>query len=115
MKKFLIILITGVLLFGSCLPAIASDVMIDDSEIYVPLGELPKLVSPTDKAVLMARKDFDKLLSQAKAAKETFDGIKLAEIGDVEYEVVVTANGQSKTVKVDVTKKGLTAEIVVGQ
>lgn len=92
MKILLAILITAVLLAGWCMPAAASDVMVKEPGIYVPIGELPKLVKPDDKAVLMAREDFEKLLSEAKAAKESDDTVKLAYIGNVEYEVNITGD-----------------------
>lgn len=92
MKILHAILIISVLLAGWYLPAVASDVIVKEPGIYVPVGELPKLVKPNDKAVLMNTKDFAKLLAQAKAAKESENTVKLAYIGNVEYEVSVSGD-----------------------
>ena len=92
MKMFFGKLIAAILLLACCVPVSAGNARIDGTDIYVPISELPKLVAPTDKAVLMDASDFAALLSAAKTVRDADDVIKFGQITDAKYQVAVTGS-----------------------
>lgn len=52
-------------------------------DIYVPYQDLPDLIDPANKAVLMERKQFDELLSAAEKLPD--EGLKLGQITNAQY------------------------------
>ena len=91
MKRLFLILMLCVVAAGLA-ELNAVEIKTNDGGIYVPLTEIGRLVDPGDKAVLMEKAEFDKLLAQAKAVSGTDDGIKLAEILDGSYQVKVAGD-----------------------
>ena len=53
--------------------------------IYVPYQDLPQVIEPTDKAVLMERIQFETLLAAAEANLKNSDSLKLGQITQAEY------------------------------
>jgi len=57
--------------------------------IYVPQKDVAALIGPTDRAVLMDRKAFEKLLATAEAARSAADRVEVAQITDATYQATV--------------------------
>jgi hypothetical protein len=63
----------------------------DNPAIYVPYKDLPALIEPENKAVLMDRKQFDDLLASARAADMRQDtGLRLGQITQAEYSAEIS-------------------------
>ena len=70
-------------------------------EIYVPYRDLPELIDPANKAILMERKQFEDLLSASRELGE--EGLKLGQITKAQYstqiqEEIVTLTGKLEAV-----------------
>ena len=66
-------------------------------EIYVPYRDLPELIDPANKAILMDRNQFEELLSASKELGE--EGLKLGQITKAQYSAqiqneIVTLTGK---------------------
>ncbi|MDP6634935.1 MAG: hypothetical protein QGG42_08565 [Phycisphaerae bacterium] len=95
--------------------AFGADEVADAPKIYVPYKDVAAVVSKTDRAVLMDRAEFNKLLAAAKAAstkaKLTDSAPKLGQITRGDYTAAV--NGENLSLKGDLVIESLNTEPVV--
>ncbi len=70
-------------------------------KIYVPYRDLPSLIDPADKAVLMDRAAFAKLMAAAEANKRADETIEIGQVTSATYKAVV--DGQRVSVTGDLT------------
>jgi len=103
------------MLLSACATGVLADDTADAPKIYVPYKDVAAVVSKTDRAVLMDRAEFDKLLSAAKAsaekAKLTDTTPKIGQISCSDY--TATVNGENLSLRGDLTIESLSAEPVV--
>ncbi len=71
------------------------------SKIYVPYRDLPSLIDPADRAVLMDRQAFAKLLGAAEANKRADETLEVAHVSAATYTASVV--GQRVSVRGDLT------------
>ena len=71
------------------------------TKIYVPYRDLPSLIDPSDRAVLMDRQAFAKLLAAAEANKRADETLEAAHVSDATYTASVV--GQRVSVRGDLT------------
>ncbi len=70
-------------------------------DIYVPYQDLPDLIDPANKAVLMERKQFDELLSAAEKLPD--EGLKLGQITNAQYSSQIKDENVTITGNLEVT------------
>ena len=82
--------------------SIASSVFAEQSksEIYVPYQDLPELIDPANKAILMEREQFEKLLSAAKELGR--EGLKLGQITNAQYSAQIQNENVTLTGRLEV-------------
>jgi hypothetical protein len=61
-----------------------------EPKIYVPYQDLAQLVDPADKAVLMDRGEFEKLLAAAEANARQADILELGQVKHAEYSAKIS-------------------------
>jgi hypothetical protein len=69
-------------------------------EVYVPYQDLPALIDPANKAILMEREQFEALLSAAKELPE--EGPKLGQITNARYSAQIQNENVTLTGKLEV-------------
>jgi len=75
-------------------------------DIYVPYEDLAHLIEPADKAVLMDRAEFKKLLAVAEANAREADTIELGQVQQAQYSAEVVADKLNLTGKLQVASLG---------
>jgi len=80
----------------------------DDSkpDLYVPYKDLAHLIGPQDKAVLMDRAQFDKLLVAAEQNARLADTLELGQVKTAEYSAKIAGEELSLTGKLEVVSIG---------
>jgi hypothetical protein len=80
----------------------------DDSkpDLYVPYKDLAHLIEPQDKAVLMDRAQFDKLLVAAEQNARQADTLELGQVKTAEYAAKIAGEELSLTGKLEVVSIG---------
>jgi hypothetical protein len=68
----------------------AADADNDSPDIHVPYQDLARLLEPQDKAILMDRGEFERLLVAAQAKAEGVDALELAQVSSAEYTATVS-------------------------
>lgn len=71
-----------------------------EPEIYVPYKDLPALIAPADKAILMERSQFEALLSAAEKLPQ--DGPKLGQITNADYAAQIQNDNVAITGRMEV-------------
>lgn len=61
----------------------------DAPRVYVPYKDLPSLIDPADKAVLMDREEFAKLLAAAEANKRADESVEIGQVTAADYQAKV--------------------------
>ena len=80
--------ILGIAAAAGPLPA-AGPADANGPRLYVPYKDVASLIGPADRAVLMDRQAFDKLLTAAKANEQAVSGREIAQITDAAYQAQV--------------------------
>ncbi|MHC4658092.1 MAG: hypothetical protein ACYS83_02795, partial [Planctomycetota bacterium] len=71
-------------------------------DIYVPYQDLAVLIEPADKAMLMDRAEFEKLLAAAQANAEGTDSLELGQVRHAEYSATISGEELLLTGKLEV-------------
>ncbi|MDP6543823.1 MAG: hypothetical protein QGH60_07505 [Phycisphaerae bacterium] len=108
--------IVALMVLGCALQwARGADEIKDAPKIYVPYKDIASIVSKTDRAILMNRAEFNKLLASAKAAaaklKLTDTTPKLGQIARGDY--TATVEGENLSLRGDLVIQSLSAEPVI--
>ncbi len=75
-------------------------------DLYVPYKDLAHLIEPQDKAVLMDRAQFDKLLVAAELNARQADTLELGQVKTAEYAAKIAGEELSLTGKLEVVSIG---------
>ena len=75
-------------------------------DLYVPYKDLVHLIEPQDKAVLMDRAQFDKLLGAAEQNARQADTLELGQVKTAEYSAKIAGEELSLTGKLEVVSIG---------
>lgn len=70
--------------------------------IYVPYEDLAQLIEPVDKAVLMDRAEFEKLLTAAETRTRESDTLELGQVKKAEYSGEISGENLTLTGKLEV-------------
>jgi hypothetical protein len=77
-----------------------------EPKIYVPYQDLAQLVDPADKAVLMDRGEFEKLLAAAEANARQADILELGQVKHAEYSAKISGEDLTFTGELEVVSMG---------
>jgi len=75
-------------------------------DIYVPYQDLAQLVEPTQKAVLIDRGEFERLLAAAEVTAREADSIELGQVKKAEYSGRIVGEKLTLTGKLEVVSLG---------
>ena len=73
---------------------------LSEPEIYVPFQDLPSLIDPSNKAILMDRAQFESLLSASRELGQ--EGLKLGQISKAQYAAQVQNENVTLTASMEV-------------
>ena len=77
-----------------------------EPSIYVPYEDLAQLIDPADKAVLMDRGEFEKLLAAAEANARQADILELGQVKHAEYSAKISGEDLTVTGELEVVSMG---------